>query len=55
MSSPFKATISGMLLPICSCGVGAPFCPGGAYQDIFLSQKNRSEGMQYFDFVMSEE
>jgi benzoyl-CoA reductase/2-hydroxyglutaryl-CoA dehydratase subunit BcrC/BadD/HgdB len=27
---------------------------GGAYQDIFLSQKNRPEGMAYFDFVMSE-
>jgi benzoyl-CoA reductase/2-hydroxyglutaryl-CoA dehydratase subunit BcrC/BadD/HgdB len=27
---------------------------GGAYQDIFLSQKNRPEGMGYFDFVMSE-
>jgi benzoyl-CoA reductase/2-hydroxyglutaryl-CoA dehydratase subunit BcrC/BadD/HgdB len=27
---------------------------GGAYQDIFLSQKNRPEGMKYFDFVMSE-
>ena len=26
----------------------------GAYQDIFLSQKNRPEGMGYFDFVMSE-
>lgn len=26
----------------------------GAYQDIFLSQKNRPEGMKYFDFVMSE-
>jgi len=27
---------------------------GGAYKDIFLSQKNRPEGMKYFDFVMSE-
>jgi benzoyl-CoA reductase/2-hydroxyglutaryl-CoA dehydratase subunit BcrC/BadD/HgdB len=27
---------------------------GGAYQDTFLSQKNRPEGMGYFDFVMSE-
>jgi benzoyl-CoA reductase/2-hydroxyglutaryl-CoA dehydratase subunit BcrC/BadD/HgdB len=27
---------------------------GGAYQDIFLSQINRPEGMGYFDFVMSE-
>jgi benzoyl-CoA reductase/2-hydroxyglutaryl-CoA dehydratase subunit BcrC/BadD/HgdB len=27
---------------------------GGAYQDIFLSQKRRPEGMKYFDFVMSE-
>ncbi len=27
---------------------------GGAYQDIFLAQKNRPEGMGYFDFVMSE-
>ena len=27
---------------------------GGAYGDIFLSQKNRPEGMKYFDFVMSE-
>ncbi len=27
---------------------------GKAYQDIFLSQKNRPEGMGYFDFVMSE-
>ncbi len=27
---------------------------GGAYQDIFLSQKKRPEGMGYFDFVMSE-
>ena len=25
-----------------------------AYSDIFLSQKNRPEGMKYFDFVMSE-
>ncbi len=24
------------------------------YQDIYLSQKNRPEGMGYFDFVMSE-
>lgn len=27
---------------------------GGAYTDILLSQKNRPEGMKYFDFVMSE-
>jgi hypothetical protein len=27
---------------------------GQAYQDIYLSQKNRPEGMGYFDFVMSE-
>jgi benzoyl-CoA reductase/2-hydroxyglutaryl-CoA dehydratase subunit BcrC/BadD/HgdB len=27
---------------------------GKAYQDIFLAQKNRPEGMGYFDFVMSE-
>lgn len=27
---------------------------GDAYRDIFLSQKDRSEGMKYFDFVMSE-
>jgi benzoyl-CoA reductase/2-hydroxyglutaryl-CoA dehydratase subunit BcrC/BadD/HgdB len=27
---------------------------GGAYQDIFLSQKDRPEGMKYFDFVVSE-
>ncbi|MFA5617808.1 MAG: 2-hydroxyacyl-CoA dehydratase family protein, partial [Syntrophorhabdaceae bacterium] len=27
---------------------------GGAYQDVFLSQKMRPEGMKYFDFVMSE-
>jgi benzoyl-CoA reductase/2-hydroxyglutaryl-CoA dehydratase subunit BcrC/BadD/HgdB len=27
---------------------------GSAYGDIFLSQKNRPEGMKYFDFVMSE-
>lgn len=27
---------------------------GNAYADIFLSQKNRPEGMKYFDFVMSE-
>jgi len=27
---------------------------GQGYQDIFLSQKNRPEGMSYFDFVMSE-
>lgn len=27
---------------------------GKAYQDIFLSQKMRPEGMKYFDFVMSE-
>ncbi|MFO7817790.1 MAG: 2-hydroxyacyl-CoA dehydratase family protein, partial [Desulfovibrionales bacterium] len=25
-----------------------------AYQDIYLSQENRPEGMKYFDFVMSE-
>jgi hypothetical protein len=25
-----------------------------AYQDIYLAQKNRPEGMGYFDFVMSE-
>jgi hypothetical protein len=24
------------------------------YSDIYLSQKNRPEGMKYFDFVMSE-
>jgi hypothetical protein len=24
------------------------------YQDIYLAQKNRPEGMGYFDFVMSE-
>jgi hypothetical protein len=28
---------------------------GGAYQDIVLSQKDRPEGMKYFDFVMSED
>jgi benzoyl-CoA reductase/2-hydroxyglutaryl-CoA dehydratase subunit BcrC/BadD/HgdB len=27
---------------------------GKAYTDIFLSQKDRPEGMKYFDFVMSE-
>ncbi len=27
---------------------------GQGYQDIFLSQRNRPEGMGYFDFVMSE-
>ncbi|MHB8091399.1 MAG: double-cubane-cluster-containing anaerobic reductase [Syntrophales bacterium] len=27
---------------------------GEAYANIFLSQKNRPEGMKYFDFVMSE-
>ncbi len=27
---------------------------GSAYKDIYLSQKNRPEGMGYFDFVMSE-
>ena len=27
---------------------------GPAYGDIYLSQKNRPEGMSYFDFVMSE-
>lgn len=27
---------------------------GEAYQDIYLSQKNRPAGMRYFDFVMSE-
>jgi len=27
---------------------------GNAYQEIYLSQKNRPEGMAYFDFVMSE-
>jgi benzoyl-CoA reductase/2-hydroxyglutaryl-CoA dehydratase subunit BcrC/BadD/HgdB len=27
---------------------------GQAYTDIFLSQKNRPEGMKYFDFVVSE-
>ena len=27
---------------------------GQAYQNIYLSQKNRPEGMYYFDFVMSE-
>jgi benzoyl-CoA reductase/2-hydroxyglutaryl-CoA dehydratase subunit BcrC/BadD/HgdB len=27
---------------------------GKAYQDIYLSQKNRPAGMAYFDFVMSE-
>jgi benzoyl-CoA reductase/2-hydroxyglutaryl-CoA dehydratase subunit BcrC/BadD/HgdB len=27
---------------------------GAGYQQVFLSQKNRPEGMQYFDFVMSE-
>ena len=27
---------------------------GPAYQDIYLAQKDRPEGMSYFDFVMSE-
>lgn len=27
---------------------------GSAYKDIYLAQKNRPEGMAYFDFVMSE-
>ncbi|MBD3168095.1 MAG: 2-hydroxyacyl-CoA dehydratase [candidate division Zixibacteria bacterium] len=27
---------------------------GKGYQDIYLSQENRPQGMQYFDFVMSE-
>jgi benzoyl-CoA reductase/2-hydroxyglutaryl-CoA dehydratase subunit BcrC/BadD/HgdB len=27
---------------------------GNAYQEIYLAQKNRPEGMGYFDFVMSE-
>lgn len=27
---------------------------GGAYQEVYLSQSERPEGMQYFDFVMSE-
>jgi benzoyl-CoA reductase/2-hydroxyglutaryl-CoA dehydratase subunit BcrC/BadD/HgdB len=27
---------------------------GDAYQDIYLAQQNRPEGMAYFDFVMSE-
>jgi len=27
---------------------------GKAYQDIYLAQKDRPEGMGYFDFVMSE-
>ena len=27
---------------------------GEAYTDVFLAQKNRPEGMGYFDFVMSE-
>ncbi len=27
---------------------------GNVYQDIYLGQKNRPEGMKYFDFVMSE-
>jgi len=27
---------------------------GNAYKDIYLAQKNRPEGMGYFDFVMSE-
>ena len=27
---------------------------GQAYENIYLSQKNRPEGMKYFDFVMSE-
>lgn len=27
---------------------------GSTYQDLFLSQKNRPKGMEYFDFVISE-
>jgi len=27
---------------------------GKSYRDIYLAQKNRPEGMVYFDFVMSE-
>lgn len=27
---------------------------GKAYQDIYIRQKDRPEGMEYFDFVMSE-
>ena len=27
---------------------------GQGYQDIYMAQKNRPEGMGYFDFVMSE-
>ena len=27
---------------------------GNAYKDIFLTQRDRPEGMGYFDFVMSE-
>jgi len=27
---------------------------GKAYVDIYMSQKNRPQGMAYFDFVMSE-
>ena len=27
---------------------------GNGYNDVFLSQKNRPKGMEYFDFVMSE-
>lgn len=27
---------------------------GGAYRDIFLSQKNRPEGMKYFDCIPIE-
>ncbi|MGD8960581.1 MAG: 2-hydroxyacyl-CoA dehydratase, partial [Desulfobacteraceae bacterium] len=27
---------------------------GQAYQEIFLTQKERPRGMEYFDFVMSE-
>jgi len=27
---------------------------GGAYNDIYLNQKNRPKGMEYFDFVLSE-
>jgi len=27
---------------------------GQGYQDIYMAQKNRPEGMKYFDFVMSE-
>ena len=27
---------------------------GKGYEDIYLSQKERPEGMSYFDFVLSE-